>query len=121
MTEPAHSHSFCEATEFIGKIVTVEMDRPLGSRHPQFGFLYPVNYGFVPGVLGKDGEELDAYILGENQPLRTFEGVCVAVIHRLDDPDDKLVVAAPGRSFTDSEIRESTSFQEQYFESEIRR
>ena len=34
----------------------------MGSKHPKHGFIYPVNYGFVPGVIGGDGEELDAYL-----------------------------------------------------------
>ncbi|MYA76154.1 MAG: inorganic pyrophosphatase, partial [Gemmatimonadetes bacterium] len=45
---------------FIGKIVDIEIDRPMGSRHPEHDLIYPVNFGLVPGVLGLDGEELDA-------------------------------------------------------------
>ena len=38
--------------------VTVIVDRPLGSTHPAHpGLVYPVNYGYVPGVIAADGEE----------------------------------------------------------------
>ena len=56
------------------------MDRPLGSAHPKHGFLYPVNYGFVPGTISGDGEELDAYVLGEHNPLDEFTGRVIAII-----------------------------------------
>ena len=50
----------------LGKRVKVKIDRPLGSCHPKYKDLYyPVNYGYVEGVIAPDGEEQDAYILGE--------------------------------------------------------
>jgi inorganic pyrophosphatase len=107
------------AADYIGKIVTVKMDRPLGSAHPKHGFIYPVNYGYIPGTVSGDGEELDAYVLGEHKPLDEFQGQVIAVIHRINDDDDKLVVMARGRNYTDDQIRALTEFQEQYFESEI--
>ncbi len=106
-------------TKYIGKIVNVVMDRPLGSRHPKHGFIYPVNYGYIPGTVSGDGEELDAYVLGEHSPLENFTGVVVAIIHRTNDNDDKLVVMKKGRNYTDDQIRALTEFQEQYFESVI--
>ena len=105
--------------DFLGKEVEVTMDRPLGAEHPEYGYKYPVNYGYIKGVISGDGEDLDAYVLGENKPLQTFKGEVKAIIHRTDDDDDKLVVMAKEKSMTDEEIREATNFQEQYFESEI--
>lgn len=110
-----------QAKEYLGKIVTVKMDRPLGSVHPKHGFIYPVNYGYIPGTVSGDGEELDAYVLGEHKPLDAFEGRVVAVIHRLDDDDDKLVVMADGRNYTDDQINALVEFQEKWFKSEILR
>lgn len=107
--------------QFLGQIVTVKMDRPLGSKHPKHGFIYPVNYGFIPGTTSGDGEELDAYVLGEHQPLEEFTGVVIAIIHRLDDDDDKLVVMREGRNYTDDQIRALTEFQEKFFKSQILR
>lgn len=103
----------------IGKIVTVTMDRPLGSRHPNHGFVYPVNYGYIEGTVSGDGEELDAYVLGEHEPLEKFEGRVVAFIRRLDDDDDKLIVMADGRNYSDEQIMALTEFQERFFEIEI--
>lgn len=103
------------ATQYIGKIITVKMDRPLGSLHPKHGFEYPVNYGFVPDTISGDGEELDAYVLGVDKPLDTFTGQCIAVIHRTDDDDDKLVVVPDGVQLSDDEIEKQTAFQEKWF------
>ena len=97
------------------------MDRPYGSKHAKHGFIYPVNYGFIPNTISGDGEELDAYVLGEHKPLDEFEGQVIAIIHRTNDDDDKLVVMAKGRNYTDEQIRALTEFQERFFESEIKR
>lgn len=110
-----------ETKDYIGKIVTVKMDRPLGSVHPKHGFVYPVNYGYLPNTVSGDGEELDAYVLGEHKPLDVFEGRVVAVVHRTNDDDDKLVVMRDGRNYSDEQIRALVEFQEQWFESEILR
>ena len=109
-----------EKGDMIGKNVKVIVDRPLGSYHPKYKELYyPVNYGYVPGVIGGDGEEQDAYVLGVNTPLESFEGIVIAVIHRLNDVEDKWVVAPKGITFTKEEILQAVDFQEQYFEIEI--
>ena len=107
--------------DYLGKTVKVKMDRPLGSKHPKHGFVYPVNYGFILNTISGDGEELDAYVLGVNQPLDEYVGVVKAVIHRTNDDDDKLVVMPADVSLSDQQIREMTKFQEQYFESVIYR
>lgn len=114
---------FVDARTFIGITVNVTIDRPLGSRHPEAGFIYPVNYGFLPNVPSPDGEDLDAYILGVFKPIETFTGRCIAVIQRSDDDDDKLVVAPAGRGrdYSDEQILALTEFQERFFESSITR
>ena len=106
-------------SDFIGKVVTVKVDRPLGSKHPEYGLIYTLNYGYVPGVMAPDGEELDAYILGVFEPLSAFEGDCIAVIHRLDDDDDKLVIVPQGKHYNDEQIQALTEFQERFFTSVI--
>ena len=108
-----------ESYKYIGNTVKVKIDRPLNSKHPKHGFVYSVNYGFVPNTISGDGEELDCYVLGINKKLESFEGKCIAVIHRTNDNDDKLIIVEEGENYTDEEIREFTNFQEQYFESEI--
>ncbi len=104
---------------FLGKKVSVKIDRKLGSKHPKWGFEYPVNYGFIERVMAPDGEELDAYVLKVDEPLSDFIGICVAIIHRKDDDDDKLIIVPEGMNVTDEEIWENVNFQEQYFKSEI--
>ena len=107
--------------KYLNTVVNVKMDRPLGSKHPKHGFFYPVNYGYIPNTVSGDGEELDAYVLGEHKPLDEFTGKVVAIIHRTNDNDDKLVVMADGKNYSDEQIRALTEFQEQYFESVILR
>ena len=107
--------------DFLDKTLEVTIDRPLGSKHPKHGFIYPVNYGYVPNTISGDGEELDCYILGIYEPIKTFKGKCIAIIHRLNDNDDKLIIVPKNKSFSNNEIRVLTDFQEQYFESEILR
>ena len=107
-------------TSYLGKIVNVIMDRPFGSKHPKHGFKYEVNYGFVPATQAPDGEEIDAYVLGIDYALENFEGRCVAVIHRTNDDDDKLVVIPKDmKEISDEEIRKQTNFQEKFFKSII--
>lgn len=104
----------------IGDIVTVTVDRPLGSYHPEHkDIYYSVNYGFIEGIIAPDGEEQDVYILGIDYPLESFTGRVIAVIHRHDDVEEKWVVAPDGTSFTKDEIMELVWFQEQYFSSEV--
>lgn len=105
----------------IGDLVKVTVDRPLGSYHPRHqDIYYPVNYGYVAGVLAPDGEEQDAYILGVSEPVREFVGRVIAVIHRFDDVEEKWVVAPDGMTFTEAQILARVAFQEQYFKTEIR-
>lgn len=104
----------------IGKSVTVTVDRPLGSVHPRYkNIVYPVNYGYVEGIIGGDGEEQDAYILGVDRPVETFVGKIIAVVCRSNDNEDKWVVAPEGAEFTKDEIIRQIYFQEKYFDFEI--
>ena len=105
--------------DYLNKTITVKIDRPIGSKHPEYGFIYPVNYGFVPNTISNDGEELDCYILGIFEPLETFTGKCIAIIHRINDTDDKLVIVPENRYFSNNEIKVLTEFQERYFENKI--
>src|SRR5215831_20859665 len=104
------SRKTVRARDYIRRNVEVKMDRSMDSKHPIHRIVYPVNYGYVPGALSEDGEELHTYVLGVFKPLRKFSGVCIAVIHGTDDKDDKLVVVPKGRNFTNPEIRAQTEF-----------
>ena len=105
--------------DFLGKKVKVVMDRPMGSKHPKWNFIYPINYGYVPNTISGDGEELDAYIVGIFEPVEEYEGKCIAVIHRLEDDDDKLVIAPEEKIYTKQQIEALVEFQERFFEHEI--
>lgn len=122
------------ARTFLGKHVEVTIDRPLGSAHPTHGFRYEENYGFIAGTVAPDGEGLDAYFLGEEQPINgSTTGRCIAIVHRRDDDDDSLVVVRDGSDFdpesrssncdispmNDGEIMRRVRFQEQWFDSVV--
>lgn len=102
--------------EYIGKVVNVKIDRPFGSNHPKHGFIYPVNYGYVPNTISGDGEELDCYVLGVFEPVDEFSGKCIAVIHRTNDNDDKLIVVPEDKNYSDDAINALIEFQERFFE-----
>ena len=103
----------------IGQKVTVMIDRPLGSKHPKHGFVYPLNYGYIPDTVAGDGEEVDAYVIGEFEPLDRFEGYVVGIIHRQDDVEDKLVVCRDQYRYNESQIEALVEFQERFFQSTI--
>ena len=104
----------------LGKIVTVKVDRPLGSYHPEYKSLYyPVNYGYIEGIIAPDGEEQDAYILGVDKPVDMFTGKIIAIVRRFDDVEEKWVVCPENMSFSKEEIMDKINFQEKYFQSEI--
>ncbi len=104
----------------LGNIVTVTVDRPLGSFHPVHrDMYYPINYGYIKGIMAADGEEQDAYILGVERAVQEFTGRVIAIIHRHDDVEEKWVAAPDGMTFTKEEIMEAVRFQEQYFQSEV--
>lgn len=100
---------------YIGKKVNVTVDRKLGSKHPNWEFIYLNNYGYIPNTVSGDGEELDAYILGVFEPVETFKGICIAVLHRLNEDDDKLIVVPENTNYTDEQIDALTEYQERFF------
>ena len=105
--------------DFLGSDVEVIMDRPLGTKHPKHGFVYEANYGYVPGTRSPDGEELDAYALGMDRPIARFSGTCIALVHRLTEDDDKLIIVPAGTDLSDEEIERAVAFQEGGFPHEI--
>lgn len=102
---------------YLGKIVRVTVDRPIGYVHGDI--VYPINYGFLPGTLAGDSEEQDAYILGVQTPISEFEGCVIGIVIRKNDCEDKLVVAPSGMVFHQAQIAEAVAFQEQYFDVRI--
>ncbi len=105
--------------DYLGKDVTVIVDRPLGSKHPEFDMIYPINYGYIPNTIAGDGEEIDAYVLDEFEPLDKYHGKVVAIIHRKNDIEDKLVVSNKNKQYKKSDIESLTHFTEQYFDSDL--
>lgn len=104
----------------IGMTIDVDMNRPIGTEHPKHpGVFYPINYGFVNGLLGGDNEEQDVYVLGIDKPIKTFTGKIIAVVHRYDDIETKWVTAPDGVKYSIEEISKQIDFQEQFHKSKI--
>ncbi len=105
-----------ENREYLGKKVKIKIDRFMGSKHPKYEFIYPVNYGYIPNTVSGDGEELDCYLLGVFEPVEKFEGICIAIVHRTNDDDDKLIVVPENKEYSDDAINALIEFQERFFE-----
>jgi inorganic pyrophosphatase len=106
--------------DWLGQTTRIVIDRPLGSTHPDHGYAYEVNYGFVPGVIAPDGEELDVYLLGTDEPLEVCERAeVVAIVRRRDDIEDKLVAVVGGETWDAPKIEAAVHFQEQFFDSYV--
>jgi len=107
------------AKNYLNKEVKVVIDRTLGSKHPNHGFIYEVNYGYIEGVIAPDGEELDAYVVGIDEPIKEYTGVCIAIAHRRDNDDDKLIVTPKDVNISNEEILKLINFQEKWFDTKI--
>lgn len=105
-----------DTKDYIGNILKINIDRQFGTKHPKHRFIYPLNYGYVPNTISGDGEELDCYLLGVFEPVEEYTGKCIAIIHRTNDNDDKLIIVPEGKEYSDDAINALTEFQEQYFE-----
>ena len=104
-----------DSREYLGKELYIKIDRPFGSKHPKHGFIYPINYGYVSNTISGDGEELDAYLLGVFEPVDDYNGKCIAIIHRTNDNDDKLIVVPIDKNYSDDAIEALVEFQEEHF------
>lgn len=101
--------------KYVGRILEVKIDREFGSKHPDYGFIYPINYEYVPNTISGDSEELDCYILEVFEPIKYFTGKCIALIHRIDDNDDKLVIVPTNKNYSNEQIEALVEFQECFF------
>ena len=106
---------------YLGQVVDIEIDRPVGYVHVkgEKTLVYPINYGYIPGVLGGDGEELDVFLLGVGEPVQTYRGRIVGIVLRADDVEDKLIMAPEGMTPTVAEMTEAVHFQEKYYDSRV--
>ncbi len=106
---------------YLGQTVDIEIDRPVGYVHRKGTktLVYPINYGYIPDVLGGDGEELDVFLLGVTEPVKTFRGRIIGIVYRADDVEDKLIMAPEGMTFTVAEMEKAVRFQEMYYDSHV--
>ncbi len=105
---------------WLDKTIEIRIDRPMGSAHPRKpSLIYPINYGYIPGVPGGDGSDQDVYLMGVDQPVEAYTARVIGVIHRRDDVEDKLVAAPEGMVFTQDQIAQAVNFVERFFDSRV--
>lgn len=105
---------------YLGKTIAIKIDRPIGSAHPKHpDMIYPVNYGYIPNIIGGDGEELDVYLLGVDKPVKEYTAEVIGIVHRHNDTEDKLIATPEGMNFPPAEIKRLLHFQEQFFDTDI--
>lgn len=102
----------------LNKKITIEIDRPIGTLHPKReNVYYPINYGFVPGLMGGDDEEQDVYVIDSNVVKTSSEVKIIGIVIRLNDVESKWIgVEDEKLSYTINEIESIINFQEQYYE-----
>ncbi len=104
--------------EYLGKTLNIIIDRPIGCAHPEHPeLIYSANYGYIPDIMGGDGEPQDVYLLGVDTPVSDYVAKIIGIIHRDDDTEDKLVAAPEGIILNQAEIAEKVLFQEKFFRS----
>lgn len=106
---------------YLGKTVTIKIDRPIGYIHKKekYSLLYKINYGYIPNVIGGDGEELDVYLLGVSIPVKEYTCKIIGIVHREDDIEDKLIAAPENMFFTKDQMYDAVDFQEKYYTTHI--
>ena len=106
---------------YLGQVVDIEIDRPVGYVHRKGDktLVYPINYGYIPDVLGGDGEDLDVFLLGVREPVKSYRGRIVGIVLRADDVEDKLIMAPEGMTPTVAEMTEAVHFPERYYDSRV--
>ena len=116
------SERHAQVESYLGKTVNIEIDRPIGYVHHkgEKTLVYPINYGYIPNVLGGDGEELDVFLVGVDEPVTVYTGRIIGIVYRADDVEDKLVMSPEGLTFSAAEIAQAVCFQEKYYHTTIR-
>jgi inorganic pyrophosphatase len=65
------------------------LDRPHGSSHPRYpDIIYPIDYGYIDGTLGTDGDEVDVFVGTASSGL---VGLLLTTDHRRGDRECKLL------------------------------
>lgn len=109
------------AKSYLGKTIDIKIDRPIGYVHKKENYCltYPINYGYIPGVIGGDGEELDVYLLGVDKPVTEYSAKIIGIAHRENDVEDKLIASPIDKVLYQNEIAEAILFQEQYYKTTV--
>jgi inorganic pyrophosphatase len=107
-------------SKLLGKEFEIIIDRQIGSEHPKFkNWLYPINYGYIENIKAGDGDDVDVFVIDLDKPVKSCRAKIIAIIHRTDDKEDKLVGITKDREYSDEEIEKKIEFQEKFFKHEL--
>ena len=102
----------------LGRTITVTVDRPMGSTHPDRpDLVYPINCGYPRDFTIPGEKRLGVYILGVSHPVSTFTGRVIAILFREGGEGVRWVVAPQGREYDQARIFSEVWFRERDFKS----
>ena len=117
MNRFAREYNFEFLRKYLGKRIRIIIDRPIGYKHDDI--IYEVNYGYFSSLTALDGMFQDAYVLDEEAIVEECRGKVIAIVHRFDDIEDKLVISTKNITYSVEEIEKTIAFQERFFKHEI--
>lgn len=105
-----------DVSKYIGKEYEVIIDRPIGHKHN--GIVYLVNYGFIPGTIGGDREEVDVYVLGEFLPIDKIKCRIIGFVERINDNENKLIAISSNyhKKYDKKQIEALLEFSEKRYD-----
>ena len=109
-----------KVSDYLGKHVNLKIDRPLGSKHPKYNFIYPLNYGDVSKTIEMmEKNQMCIYQEFFEVVDEYKQGKVLSYIHRINDNADKLIVVSDNCNYMNNQIRALIEFQERFFKSGI--
>jgi inorganic pyrophosphatase len=71
----------------------ITIDRPAHSAHPTYSsVIYPIDYGFIPGTIGTDGDPVDVFV---GTGALGLVGAILTTDHQRGDREMKLLLDCP--------------------------
>ena len=118
LMEELNKYGYYDLVEsMLHKPVLVEIDRPIGYDHN--GIIYELNYGYTKRLVSPDGDYLDAYIIDDDFYSSSYFGEVIAIVHRKNDIEDKLIVGKKGQTISKEDLLKKINFQKKYFDIEL--
>lgn len=113
---PFASMEYLCGRSYLGKNVTVIVDRPYGSLDLRSDGEMTCNCGYVQQpVTMEDNDDIEARIVGIYEPRESFTGTVIGIIYHKEDSHMHLIVAPPAWTINRNEIITQIGMVEQYY------